>query len=101
MTDPSEAIEVEVLRLRSSGRAFARISRDLRLERPVDARRAFQRAVGRLSPGEQAEVRQQESYRLDRLAEKVKANTDKPPEEKTRRLAAVERLRGLLTTELP
>ena len=101
MTDGSEAIEDEVLRLRSSGQAFARISRELRLERPADARRAFQRAVRRLSPGEQAEIRQQESNRLDRLAEKVIADTDKPPEEKTRRLATVERLRGLLTIEVP
>jgi hypothetical protein len=101
MTEPSEAIEGEVLRLRSRGRAFARISRDLRLDGSVDAQRAFQRAVRRLPPGEQAEVRQQESSRLDRLAEKVIADTGKPPEEKTRRLAVVERLRGLLTTELP
>src|SRR3979490_79971 len=99
MTDAPEAIDGEVLRLRSSGRAFARISRDLRLERPVDAQRAFQRAVGRLPPHEQAQVRQQEASRLDRLAEKVNADTDKPLEEKTRRLAAVERLRGLLSSE--
>jgi acyl-CoA reductase-like NAD-dependent aldehyde dehydrogenase len=99
MTDPSEAIDGEVLRLRSTGQAFARISRDLRLEKPVDAQRAFQRAVRRLPPGEQAEVREQESSRLDRLAEKVNADTDKPLEEKTRRLAAVERLRGLLTSD--
>ena len=101
MTEPSEAIEGEVLRLRCSGRAFARISRDLRLEGSVDAQRAFQRAVRRLPPGEQDEVRQQESSRLDRLAAKVVADTGNPPEEKTRRLAAVERLRGLLTTEVP
>jgi hypothetical protein len=46
---------------------------------------------------EQDEVRQQESTRLDRLAEKVTADTDNPLEERARRLAAVERLRGLLT----
>ena len=99
MTDPSEAIDGEVLRLRSTGQAFARISRDLRLEKPVDAQRAFQRAVRRLPKRQQDEVRQQESSRLDRLAEKVNADTDKPLEEKTRRLAAVERLRGLLTSD--
>jgi hypothetical protein len=97
MTDAPEAIDGEALRLRSGGRAFARISRDLRLERPVDAERAFQRAVRRLPPQEQAEVRKQESSRLDRLAQKVVADTDKPVEEKARRLAAVERLRGLLS----
>jgi hypothetical protein len=99
MTDPSEAIDGEVLRLRSSGQAFARIRRDLRLERPGNARRAFQRAVRRLPPGEQAQVRQQESSRLDRRADKVTADTDMPVEEKTRQPAAIERLRGLLTTD--
>jgi hypothetical protein len=99
MTEPSEAIDGEVLRLRSSGQAFARISRDLRLDKPVDAQRAFQRAVRRLPGPEQEEVYRQESARLDRLAEKVNANVDKAPEEKTRQLAAVERLRGLLTVD--
>jgi hypothetical protein len=99
MTDPSEAIDGEVLRLRSSGQAFARIRRDLRLERPGDARRAFQRALRRLPPSEQAEVRQQEGLRLDQLAVKVTADTDMPMEDKTRRLAAIERLRGLLPTD--
>ena len=99
MTDPSEAIDGDVLRLRSSGQAFARIRRDLRLKRPGDAQRAFRRAIHRLPPGEQAQVRQQESSRLDRLADKVAADTDMPVEDKTRRLAAVERLRGLLTTD--
>jgi hypothetical protein len=99
MTEPSEALDGEVLRLRSSGRAFARISRDLELERPVDAQRAFQRAVGRLPVGEQDQVRQQESSRLDRLAERVNADTTKPVEDRTRRLAAIERLRGLLAID--
>jgi hypothetical protein len=39
--------------------------------------------------------------RLDQLAEKVTADTDMPVEDKTRRLAAIERLRGLLTTDPP
>jgi hypothetical protein len=97
--DPSQAIDGEVLRRRSSGQAFARISRELRLERPLDAQRAFQRAVRRLPRPEQDTVCQQESARLDRLAETVNADTDKPPEEKARRLAAVERLRALLTSD--
>jgi hypothetical protein len=99
MTDQSEAIDGEVLRLRGCGRAFARISRDLQLERPLDAQRAFRRAVRRLPRPEQDTVRQQESARLDRLAEKVNADTDKTLEEKARRLAAVERLRRVLTSD--
>jgi len=99
MTDSTEAMDSEVLRLRSSGRAFARISHELRLERPVDAQRAFQRAVLRLPSPEQDQVRRQESSRLDRLAERVNADTDKPLEDRTRRLAAIERLRGLLAAD--
>jgi hypothetical protein len=44
-------------------------------------------------------VRQQESSRLDRLAERVNADTTKPAEDRTRRLAAIERLRGLLAID--
>jgi hypothetical protein len=99
MTDPSESIDDEVLRLRSNGRAFARISRDLDLGSPLDAQRAFQRAVHRLPSDRQDQVREQESSRLDRLAERVHADVSKSDEDRTRRLAAIERLRGLLTVE--
>ena len=99
MTDPSETLDGEVLRLRRSGGAFARISRDLELKRPVDAQRAFQRAVRRLPEVEQEAVREQESSRLDRLAEQVNADAETSTENRTRRLAAIERLRGLLTPE--
>jgi hypothetical protein len=96
MSDPSEAVDTEVLRLRSSGQAFARISRDLGLPKPVDAQRAFQRAVRRLSAGDRAQVRHQESARLDRLAARVNADTTRPIDDRTRRLAAIDRLRALV-----
>jgi hypothetical protein len=99
MTDPSEATDGEVLRLRSTGRAFARISRDLGLQRPVDAQRAFQRAVRRLPLNEQDQIRQQESSRLDRLAARVNADTTTTVEDRTRRLAAIDRLRVWLTED--
>ncbi len=44
-------------------------------------------------------MRHQESLRLDRPAEKVTADTDRPLEDRARRLAAVERLRGLLIND--
>jgi hypothetical protein len=94
--DASETVDGEVLRLRSAGRAFARISRDLGLARPVDAQRAFQRAVRRLPDEEQAQVREQESSRLDRLVARVNADTTKPAEDRSRRLAAIDRLRVAL-----
>lgn len=96
MIDPSEARDHEVLRLRNTGRAFARISRDLKLQRPIDAQQAFRRAFYRLPSDEQELVRQQEAARLDRLATLVNADTAAPAEDRTRRLASIERLRTLL-----
>jgi hypothetical protein len=95
----SEAIDREVLRLRSTGRAFARISRELGLEKPVDAQRAFRRAVRRLPTGDQAEVRQAESLRLDRLTARVNADTTKTADDRVRRLAAIDRLRALVAED--
>jgi hypothetical protein len=99
MADVSETRDGEVLRLRSSGRTFARITRDLEFERPVDAQKAFKRAIHRLPEDEQDRVRKQETTRLDRLAARVNADTDGSPEDRARRLVAIERLRGLLVAE--
>jgi acyl-CoA reductase-like NAD-dependent aldehyde dehydrogenase len=88
----------EVLRLRSTGQSFARISRDLGLDRPLDAQRAFQRAIRRLPAEERSKVAEQESSRLDRLQARVNADTERPAEDRTRRLAAIERLRASLAS---
>jgi hypothetical protein len=99
MVDASDTRDGEVLRLRSSGRTFARISRDLAFDRPLDAQRAFKRAVSRLPEDQQDQVRQQETLRLDKLAQRLNADTDGSDEDRARRLVALERLRGLLVTE--
>lgn len=98
MTVSSEGLDGEALRLRSAGRSFAHISRELGLARPIDAQRAFQRAVRILPTEERERVRGEESVRLDRLAARVRAATDRPVEERDRQLAAIERLRALLPT---
>ncbi len=97
MSEQSEATDREVLRLRSNGRAFAGISRDLGLPRPVDAQRAFQRAVRRLPADQQVQVRAHEQSHLDRLAAQVNADETRPAEDRDRRLAVIDKLRGLLT----
>lgn len=94
MADLSEATDNEVLRLRGEGQAFARISRELGLAKAVDAQRAFHRAVGRLPTAEQEQVRQEEMSRLDRLAARVSADTSSSADDRTRRLAAIDRLRA-------
>jgi hypothetical protein len=93
MSDPSVATDSEVLRLRSSGQGFARISRELGLEGAVYAHEAFRRAVGRLPADEQDRVRREESSRLDRLAAQVNADTTTSSEDRARRLAVIDRLR--------
>ena len=99
MTVPSESIESEVLRLRSTGRAFARISRELGMAKPADAQRAFQRAVRQLPPADGDRVRNAEMSRLDRLADKVRTDANKTPDERARQLAAVDRLRAWMTED--
>ncbi len=99
MLDQSEARDVEVLRLRNGGRAFARISRDLEFDRPHDAQLAFKRALLRLPASEQATVRKEETTRLNGMAARVEADTDRSPEERARRLKTIDRLRQLIAAE--
>jgi hypothetical protein len=93
---PSDAVDDEVLRLRGQGQTYARISRDLGLERAADAQQAFRRAVRRL-PSEDAErVRGEEGSRLDVLAERVRADTSRNDVERARQLRTIERVRDQL-----
>lgn len=92
--ESSESVDSEVLRLRSMGRAFARISRDLGLERGVDAQRAFQRAVRGLPSGERQRVRGEEMSRLDRLAQRVRGDTSKSELDRARQLKVIDRMRS-------
>lgn len=93
VSDPSETIDEEVLRLRSQGQPYARISRDLGLDRAADAQQAFRRALRRLSAGDAKRVRQEEESRLDRLAERVRADTSKDDTDQARQLKTIERMR--------
>ena len=94
MSEPSETIDDEVLRLRRQGQAYARISRELGLDRAIDAQRAFRRAVRRLPVADAEQVREEELSRLDRLAERVRADTSKNDMDRARQLKTIERMRG-------
>lgn len=91
---PSEAVDENVLRLRGEGQAYARISRDLGLERAADAQQAFRRALGRLPASDAKRVRAEEVSRLDRLAERVRADTKQNDMDRARRLKTIERMRS-------
>lgn len=88
-----ETVEEKVLLLRGKGQPYARISRDLGLGRAADAHKAFRRALGRLPAPEANRVRDEEVSRLDRLAERVRADTRKNDMDRARQLKTIERMR--------
>ena len=94
MSEPSEAVDDEVLRLRRQGQAYARISRELGLDRAADAQQAFRRAVRRLPAPDAEQAREEELSRLDRLALRVRADTSKNDIDRARQLKTIERMRG-------
>jgi hypothetical protein len=94
VSDPSETVDDDVLRLRRQGQAYARISRELGLVRAADAQQAFLRAVRRLPPADAKHVRDEELSRLDSLAERVRADTSKSDMDRARQLRTIERMRG-------
>jgi hypothetical protein len=94
VSNPPITVDDEVLRLRGQGRAYARISRDLGLERAADAQQAFLRAVRRLPEADATKVRDEELSRLDRLAERVRGDAAKNDMDRARQLKTIERMRG-------
>ena len=78
------------------GETFVGIAKALGLTHTDDANLAFNRAL-RLRPAEeQATLRARESKRLDRQAEKVRANAELSPDDIEKRLHTIERLRARL-----
>lgn len=99
VSEPPEAVDEKVLRLRGKGQTYARISRDLGLDRTADAQRAFRRALDRLPASEAKRVRAEETTRLDRLAERVRADTRKNDMDRARQLKTIERMRTQISED--
>jgi hypothetical protein len=99
MTDPTadtpgvETVEQKVLRLRGQGHPYARISRQLGLNRGADAHKAFVRALDTLGPTDAEQARAEELTRLDRLAEHVRTNPQQNDTDRARRLKTIQRMR--------
>src|ERR1700739_3457572 len=89
----SETVDQKVLRLRGEGHPYARISRDLGLNRGADAQKAFVQALGRLPASDAKAVRAEELSRLDRLAERVRGDAEQNDIDRARRLKTIERMR--------
>jgi hypothetical protein len=99
VSDPSETVDDKVLQLRGEGHAYARISRDLGLDRAADAQQAFRRALRRLPASDIKRVREEEVSRLDRLAERVRADTKKNDMDRARQLKTIERMRSQISDD--
>lgn len=93
MSELSETLDQKVLQLRGQGQAYARISRDLGLDRAGDAQQAFRRALRGLPAVDAERVRGEELSRLDRLAERVRADTTRNEMDRARQLKTIERMR--------
>lgn len=98
MSELPETIDDRVLQLRGEGQAYARISRDLGLDRAADAQQAFRRALRRLPADDAERVRGEELSRLDRLAAKVRADGARNEMDRARQLKTIERMRDQVAT---
>ena len=94
-TEPTE-LDDRALALRRQSKGFGKIAQVLGLSRASDANEAFNRALRRRSPEEQAVIRVEENGRLDRLREAVTADDHRTTAEVEKRLRAIERLRTRL-----
>lgn len=99
MSDPSEALDEMVLRLRGEGQPYARISRDLGLDRAAHAQQAFQRALRRLPASDAKRVRCEEVSRLDSLAERIRVDTRRNDGDRALQLKTIEQMRSQLSDE--
>lgn len=88
-----------VLELRQEGKSFAVIAKQLGYEKPREVWLAFNRALRRHAPEEQASLRKDEMGRLQALTESIQARSDLTEEILAKRLAAVERMRVVLCTK--
>lgn len=94
-----ETVDEKVLRLRSEGYPYVRISRNLGLQRGSDAQKAFVRALRGLPSADAKRVRAEEGTRLDRLAERVRGDAEQTDMDRARRLKTIERMRSQISED--
>jgi hypothetical protein len=96
MAIESTDTDEQVLTLRSQSMGFGRIAATLGIGRASDANEAFNRALRRRPPEEQATIRSEENRRLDRLANAIKADESRTKHDVEKRMRAIERVRSRL-----
>ncbi len=86
----------QALFLRDQGRSYAGIAQELDLAGALDANAAFNRALRRRGPTEQAGLRSREVVRLDALGERLRNRQDVSEDELARQLHGLQVLRKTL-----
>ena len=86
----------KVLELRGKGRSFAAIAKLLGFENANAANAAFNRALRARPAAEQKLLRKQEQFRLDALAERVRAATRHEAAEQLRLAATADAREGIV-----
>lgn len=99
LSETSETVDEKVLRLRGEGQPYARISRELGLDRAATAQQAFRRALSRLPAPDIKRIRAEEVSRLDLLAERVRADTRKNDMDRARQLKTIARMRSQVSDD--
>lgn len=97
-TDTPER-DAKALELRGKGRSFAQVARTLGYDKARDANLAFNRALRRLPESDRDATRVAEGGRLDTLVSRINASAELSPEEVTRQLHVVDRLRARLLAD--
>jgi hypothetical protein len=88
--------DAKVLAFRKQGRSFVQIAALLEFRSAGEAVTAYQRALRRRSPEEQATFRAAERERFDAMANSIRADKALSAAESSTRLARVKRLRNAL-----
>ncbi|MGD0381776.1 MAG: hypothetical protein ABSC30_17545 [Acidimicrobiales bacterium] len=86
----------QALLLRDQGRSYARIAQELNLGGALDANAAFNRALRRRGPAEQAGLRSREVVRLDALGQRLRNRPGVSEDELARQLHGLALLRKTL-----
>lgn len=97
--DATTVKDSRVLELRQEGKSFAAIAKQLDYDKPREVWLAFNRALRRHAPEEQANLRRDEMGRLQALTDSITARTDLEAGVQAKRLASVERMRVVLCTK--
>jgi hypothetical protein len=83
-----------VIALRSEGKSYSSIAKEVGVERNLDAFKLFIEALEQRPAAEQKRLRAEESQRLDTLERRTQGNPDEA--ERDRKLASLHRLRQRL-----